>query len=84
MLKATVIVTLKDEVSDPAGHAIREKLENLHPDFASRVRVGKVLHIDLKETDRAKAQAELDKICHELLSNPVIEEYETRIEEVSS
>ncbi|MBN1866528.1 phosphoribosylformylglycinamidine synthase subunit PurS [Candidatus Sumerlaeota bacterium] len=84
MLRATVTVTLKNEVSDPQGHAVRDTLDNLHPGFAQRVRVGKILHIDLKESDREKARAELDKICREVLSNPVIEEYAFEIEEVTS
>jgi phosphoribosylformylglycinamidine synthase PurS subunit len=84
MLRAKVTVTLKNEVSDPQGHAVRESLDNLHPGFAKRVRVGKILHIDLNETDPKKARPLLDKICHELLSNPVIEDYAFEIEEVKS
>jgi phosphoribosylformylglycinamidine synthase PurS subunit len=83
MLKARVIVTLKNEVSDPAGHAVRDSLNNLHPDFTSRVRVGKILDIDLKATDRAEAEKELHAVCRELLSNPVIEEYSFEIREVA-
>ena len=82
MLRAKVTVTLKNEVSDPQGHAVREAIENLHSGFAKRVRVGKILHIDLLENDPKKARAKLDTICHELLSNPVIEEYAFDIEEV--
>jgi phosphoribosylformylglycinamidine synthase subunit PurS len=84
MLRAKVTVTLKNEVSDPQGHAVREGLDNLYPELAKRVRVGKILHIDLIETDPAKARPLLDKACHELLSNPVIEEYAFEIEEVKS
>jgi len=84
MLKAKVTVTLKQEVSDPQGHAVRDALSNFHPNFARRVRVGKVLDIDLIETDRAKAEKTLDAICHELLSNPVIEDYTFEICEVQS
>lgn len=84
MLKAKVTVTLKQEVSDPQGHAVRDALSNFHPNFASRVRVGKVLDIDLVETDAEKARETLDAICHELLSNPVIEDYSFEIAEVSA
>ena len=75
MLKATVTVTLKQEVSDPQGHAVLGTLENLHPGFARQVRVGKILEIDMLETDRAKAEKQLHAVCRELLSNPVIEDY---------
>ena len=84
MLKAKIIVTLKQEVSDPQGHAVLGALDNLHPGFAKRVRVGKVLDIDLVETDRDAAEKMLDKVCHEVLSNPIIEEYTFEINEVSS
>ncbi len=84
MLKAKVEVTLKQEVSDPQGHAVREALENLHSGFAGRVRQGKVFDIDLLGTDKAEAEKQLDKICHELLSNPIIEEYHFEIVEAAS
>ena len=81
MLKATVTVSLKQEVSDPEGHAVRDALNTLHAGFARRVRVGKVYEIELAGSDRAAAKADLNKICHEILSNPVIEEYTIVISE---
>lgn len=80
MLKAKVIVTLKQEVSDPQGQAVCEGINTLHANFAKRVRVGKIIDIDLQETDRKLAEAELNKVCNEVLSNPVIEEYSFVIE----
>jgi len=82
MLRAKVTVSLKQEVSDPEGHAVREALDNLHPGLCTRVRVGKTYEIDLKGTDRAVAEKDLRAICHEILSNPVIEEYALEISEV--
>lgn len=82
MLKAKVTVSLKQEVSDPEGHAVREALNTLHSGLAKRVRVGKVYEIDLGIADAAQAEKDLNKICHEILSNPVIEEYTFEITEV--
>lgn len=82
MLKARVTVSLKQEVSDPEGHAVRDALNTLHPGFTSRVRVGKVYEVDLGVADRKEAEKQLHKVCHEILSNPVIEEYAFEIAEV--
>ena len=82
MLKAKVTVKLKQEVSDPEGHAVRDALNALHSDFTTRVRVGKLYEIDLTEADRDAAEKDLHKVCHEILSNPVIEEYSFEIAEV--
>lgn len=82
MLKAKVTVSLKQEVSDPEGHAVCDALNTLHGGLAKKVRVGKVYEINLGIADRAEAEKALDKICHEILSNPVIEEYSFEIAEV--
>lgn len=74
-MRARVIVQLKREVSDPEGIAIGEALSTLHFDAVRNVRVGKVFDVELADTDRERAQVELDRIARDVLSNPVIEEY---------
>ncbi len=75
-MTARVYVSLKTTVLDPQGQAIRSALAGHgHPEIAS-VRQGKFFDIALApETPREKAQAEIDQIARDVLSNPVIEEY---------
>jgi phosphoribosylformylglycinamidine synthase subunit PurS len=81
-MKARVLVRLKNEVSDPAGAAIREALGTLHYDAVAKVRVGKVFDLELREDDPDRAKAELDRIARDVLSNPVIEDYTFEIVEL--
>ena len=73
-MKANVYVTLKQEVLDPQGDAVRRALHALSFTDVKRVRVGKLIEIDLEGNDPAVASAELKTMCEKLLANPVIED----------
>lgn len=74
-MKAKVIVTLKNGVLDPQGKAIGHALTNLGFDGIGEVRQGKLIELEVAETDPAKATAQLDEMCRKLLANTVIENY---------
>ncbi len=77
-MKATVIVRPKEGILDPQGEAVRSALEHLgFPVEAARV--GRV--IDLDFSGRDDARAELEKMCEQLLANPLIESYEIEVTE---
>ncbi|GAB6933720.1 phosphoribosylformylglycinamidine synthase subunit PurS [Calditerricola satsumensis] len=80
MVKARVIVMLKDGVLDPQGQATQKALHTLGYDEVAAVRVGKVIELNLDTEDREWASARLKEMCDKLLANPVIESY--RIERV--
>ncbi|MBX7194331.1 MAG: phosphoribosylformylglycinamidine synthase subunit PurS [Sandaracinaceae bacterium] len=73
-MKAKVYVTLKREVLDPQGDAVRRALGTLGFEGVRDVRIGKLVELDLTGADRAKAEAELPAMCSKLLANPVIED----------
>ena len=74
-MKATVHITLKSGVLDPQGKAIEHALQGLGFDGVSGVRQGKLIELELAETDPAKAREAVDAMCRGLLANPVIERY---------
>ena len=74
-MKARVHVMLKEGVLDPQGEAVRHALCTLGFSGVTGVRQGKVIELDLTQTDRAKAQAEVAQMCEKLLANTVIESY---------
>ena len=78
-MKATVHVTLKPGVLDPQGTAIGHALSGLGFAGVNSVRMGKFLELDLAETDRAKAEAQVKAMCEKLLANTVIESYRVEI-----
>ena len=70
---------LKNGVLDPQGKAIGHALNGLGFGSVGEVRQGKVIDLDLAETDAAKAKAALKEMCEKLLANTVIEKYEIEI-----
>jgi phosphoribosylformylglycinamidine synthase subunit PurS len=74
-MKARVKVTLKSGVLDPQGKAIEGALGSLGFDGVNGVRQGKYFEIELAETDKAKAEAQVKAMCEKLIANTVIENY---------
>ena len=74
-VKLNVIVKPKETVLDPQGNAVRDAMRHLGMPEVRSVRIGKFMEI---EVDGAKAGLEkrLHGLCRDLLSNPVIEDYE--------
>jgi len=80
-MKALVKVTLKTGVLDPQGKAIHQALNSLGFDGIDQVRQGKLIEIELGETDEDTAQAQVEKMCEKLLANMVIENYAIELEQ---
>jgi phosphoribosylformylglycinamidine synthase len=80
-MKARVTVTLKNGVLDPQGKAIVNALGALGIEGVQDVRQGKFIEVELDEKDPASARAALERMCKELLANPVIENYRYELEE---
>lgn len=78
-MKARVHVMLKNGVLDPQGEAVRHALGQLGFDGVEAVRQGKVIELDLAETDAEKARASVTEMCEKLLANTVIESYSVEI-----
>ena len=74
-MRARVHVMLKPGVLDPQGKAIGHALHSLGFSGVGEVRQGKIIEIENKEPDAAKAQAMVDEMCRKLLANQVIENY---------
>jgi phosphoribosylformylglycinamidine synthase subunit PurS len=75
LLKAKVHVRLKQGVLDPEGAAIGRALGHLGFEGVGEVRQGKLIELELDETDRRTAETRLREMCEQLLANPVIETY---------
>jgi phosphoribosylformylglycinamidine synthase PurS subunit len=80
-VKATVTVMLKAGVLDPQGKAIAHALGTLGFTGVEDVRAGKVLEIELAETDPAKARDAAEEMARKLLANMVIESFRVAIDD---
>ena len=74
-MKATILVRPKPGILDPEGQAVEGSLRHLGFDVAE-TRVGRLVDVELATEDRAEALAELERMCEQLLTNPLIESYE--------
>ena len=77
-MRATVLVRPKQGILDPQGEAVESALEHLG--FAvSAARVGKVVELELDADDPIEARAQVEKMCEQLLANPLMESFEVEI-----
>ena len=80
MAKIVVDVMLKPEILDPQGNAVASALPRLGFTFANSVRQGKRFEIEIDGEPTPAQMVEVEKAAEVLLSNPVIETYEVRVE----
>jgi len=74
-MKAQVYVTLKTEVLDPQGEAVRRALNSLGFAGVQNVRVGKLIELELAPSSPQAAARELRAMCEKLLANPIVEDF---------
>jgi phosphoribosylformylglycinamidine synthase PurS subunit len=77
-MRATVLVRPKEGILDPQGDAVQTSLRHLG--FAvGDTRIGRVVDLEVDADDPAAARAEVERMCEQLLANPLIESYEIEI-----
>ena len=74
-MNARVIVTPKAAVLDPQGNAVRDAMRHLGMPEVRSVRIGKYMEIEI-QGQNGELETRLHQLCRDLLSNPVIEDYE--------
>jgi phosphoribosylformylglycinamidine synthase len=79
-VKATVLVRPKEGILDPQGEAVQGSLHKLGFEV-ERVRVGRVIDVELVARDAADAREQVERMCAELLANPLIESFQIRLDE---
>ena len=79
-MKATVLVRPKAGILDPQGEAVEQSLRQLGFPVAE-ARVGRVVDLEVDARDAEAAREALDRMCRQLLANPLIESYEIEVDE---
>jgi len=77
-LKLQVIVTLKQDVLDPQGSAIKNSLSNMGFKNIEKLRQGKTFEITIKEKNQKVALSKAKEMCEKLLANMTIEDYSVK------
>jgi phosphoribosylformylglycinamidine synthase subunit PurS len=77
-MRATILVRPKSGILDPQGAAVETALDHLG--FAvSGARVGKVVDLEVDSADETEARVQVEKMCEQLLANPLMESYEIEL-----
>jgi len=77
-MKATVLVRPKAGILDPQGQAVASSLRHLG--FAlGDARVGRLVELELATEDEGEARSQVERMCEQLLANPLIESYEIEL-----
>jgi phosphoribosylformylglycinamidine synthase subunit PurS len=77
-VRATVLVRPKPGILDPQGNAVERALGHLGFSV-SDARVGRVVDLEVSADDEAAAREQVQKMCDQLLANPLIESYEIEL-----
>lgn len=82
--QAQIYVTLRPSVLDPAGTAVQSGIKHMGYENVASVRIGKFVEMTLTAESETAAKEEVDKVCDQLLANPVIENYRFELQEVAA
>ena len=77
-MRATVLVRPKPGILDPQGQAVESSLRHLGFEVGN-ARVGRIVDVELATDDRREALTQLERMCEQLLTNPLIESYEIEL-----
>ncbi len=80
MIRAQVIVRPRKSIFDPQGDAVCRAIQHLGLSTVTEAHVGKCIELELEGDNIEDARAQLESICCDLLSNPVIEDYELTVQ----
>jgi phosphoribosylformylglycinamidine synthase len=78
-MRATVLVRPKPGILDPQGEAVESSLRQLGFAVAG-ARIGRLVDLEVGASDPAEARAQVERMCEQLLANPLIESYEINLQ----
>ena len=79
-MRLTVLIRPKAGILDPQGEAVQASLSTLGFSV-TRARVGRLVDLEVEADDPVAAKAAVERMCDELLANPLIESYDVVVTE---
>ncbi len=79
-MKVTVVVRRRPEISDPQGATVSRALSDMGFGGVARVRINKEIQLDIEGDDPADIERRVTEMCERLLANPVMDDFEVRVE----
>jgi phosphoribosylformylglycinamidine synthase subunit PurS len=78
-VKATILVRPKQGILDPQGEAVESSLRKLGFEVGE-ARIGRVVDLEVAAETPDQARAAVERMCEQLLANPLIESYEIELQ----
>jgi phosphoribosylformylglycinamidine synthase subunit PurS len=78
-MRVSVLVRPKPGILDPQGEAVGNSLRHLGFSVEA-ARVGRLVDLEVEATNETEAREQVEKMCAELLANPLIESYEIELQ----
>jgi len=79
-MNVTVNITRRPEISDPQGITVARALHDLGHDSVRSVRIDRTIHLVVEGDDSETVRANVTTMCEQLLTNPVLEDFEVIVE----
>ena len=80
---AKIYVTLRHSVLDPAGAAVQSGLGHLGYDNVEQIRIGKYIELNVTAATQPLAEAQVERMCDQLLATTVVENYRYELKAVA-
>lgn len=80
MYLARIRITLRPSILDPQGKATQHALTSLGLDAITSVRIGTYVEMRIETSDATEAMRLAQQACEKLLANPVMEDYDVRVD----
>ncbi|MCH8983661.1 MAG: phosphoribosylformylglycinamidine synthase subunit PurS [Acidobacteria bacterium] len=78
-MRVRIEITRRPEIADPQGTTIRRALADLGHEQVERVRVDRVIHLDIAGDDRSAIESQANEMCRQVLANPVLEDFSVEV-----
>lgn len=82
MYKVQVIIKRRPSILDPQGKAVEKGAFHMGLTNIKDTRIGKFVEFNVEASDKEQAVKDIEEYCHKLLSNPIMEDYEYKMEEL--
>ncbi|MEZ4704190.1 MAG: phosphoribosylformylglycinamidine synthase subunit PurS [Bdellovibrionota bacterium] len=79
-MKVKLLIRIKKEILDPQGKALEASISHLGHKDIQDVRIGKMIEFEIQEQEKEKAKQVIDQLCQQILTNPLLEDYEYEFE----
>ena len=79
-MRVTVTIDRRPEIADPEGTTVERALHDLGFTAVTSVRMDRVIHLEVEGEDPAVVRSQVEDMCRQLLANPVLEDFDVRVE----